>query len=264
MGDCPTVPLPGDQHPLNPQLADQKIIVHYPCGSIQDGQEQLKGLVSGGGKRKKWRDRGSLQKGRDSLLVRERSKELGWNWRAVPWWCRDFVQISYSGMAGFGMFCAEANEDEVSYFWYVLLVPLSFLAEVRDPTILQSPSPFWHIQYNTIQDQSDSRTQLKWADFQAKTAMFLTTIWYFFILIWDIWLNKCFRETSKSRTAPWGGNTNRLFWFLFLFSYFFGLVQFGFFGGFWFSLGFSLVWGFCLFLLRFFCLLLLLFSLCHI
>lgn len=72
------------------------------------------------------------------------------------------VQVSYPGVAGFGMFCAKANEDEVSYFWCaLLLVPLPFLAKVRRPTILQSPSPFWHIQYNTIQDQSGSRTQLK-------------------------------------------------------------------------------------------------------
>lgn len=42
------------------------------------------------------------------------------------------VQISYPGVAGFGMFCAKANEDEVSYFWCaLLLVPLPFLAKVR-------------------------------------------------------------------------------------------------------------------------------------
>ena len=41
---------------------------------------------------------------RHSLLGAERSKELGWNLKAVPQWCRDFALASYPGMTGFGWF----------------------------------------------------------------------------------------------------------------------------------------------------------------
>lgn len=98
MRDCPTVPLPDDQHLWNPNLQIKKHIFP-PSRMVRSSRDSS----WGGGKRKKGRGRSSLQSNRDSLLMRERWEELGWNLKAVPWWCRDFVQTSYPGMADFGM-----------------------------------------------------------------------------------------------------------------------------------------------------------------
>lgn len=145
--------------PLKFQIADQKKTI------FQDRSSSIH--FWGGGKRKKWRDRRSLERDRDSLLVRERWKELGWNLKAVPCWCRDFVQTSYPGVADFGMF-AKANEDWHSSFWNVLLpVPLPILAKVRDPAILQSTFGIFNtIRTYSIQFRFNQVQEHNWADFQ--------------------------------------------------------------------------------------------------
>lgn len=141
--------------PLKFQIADQKKTI------FQDRSSSIH--FWGGGKRKKWRDRRSLERDRDSLLVRERWKELGWNLKAVPCWCRDFVQTSYPGVADFGMF-AKANEDWHSSFWnYPSWQKSGILQFFRVP--LHS-GIFNTIRTYSIQFRFNQVQEHNWADFQ--------------------------------------------------------------------------------------------------
>lgn len=109
---------------------------------------------------------------------------------------------------------------------------------------------YGHIQYNSGSIAFKNTTKLRWFLSEDCHVSHINLI--FFMWIWNIWSNKCFRETSRSRTAPWGRNTNRFFSFVFwgfCFGVLFVCLLFGLvvcfgvlvFFGFWFGLDLGLL-----------------------